>query len=35
LLSRSVLRSIHGRPKFDTRTDRAIQGYLDPGLNPA
>jgi hypothetical protein len=32
LLSRSVLRSIHGRPKFDTRADRVIQGYLDPDL---
>jgi hypothetical protein len=32
LLSRSVLRSIHGRPKFDTRPNRSVRGYLDPDL---
>lgn len=29
LLSRSVLRSIGGKPKFDTRTDFTVDGYLD------
>jgi hypothetical protein len=29
LLSRSVLRSIGGRPRFDTRSDFAVTGYFD------
>lgn len=29
LLSRSVLRSIGGKPKFDTRTDFTVDGFLD------